>query len=94
MSFLINWLVQAVQWLWTVISNLPLHCLSLLLQGLAAFVGWIPAPAFFANASGWIGSMPPLVSFMLSSLQIGALVTVLVSSFTLRFIIRRIPFLG
>ena len=94
MSFLIDWLVSAAQWLWQVISNFPLHCLSLLLQGLAAFISWIPAPAFFSNAGQWIGDMPPLVSFLLSSLQIGALATILVSAYTLRFIIRRIPFLG
>ena len=94
MEFLIQWLVQAAQWLWQVISNLPLHVLSLLLQGLAAFIAWIPAPSFFSQTSGWIGNMPPLVAFLLSSLQVGSLVTSLVSAYTLRFVIRRIPFLG
>ena len=94
MSFLINWLVTALQWLWGVISWFPLHVLSLLLQGLAAFIAWIPVPAFFANIGGWISSMPPLVSFLLASTQIGGLVTIVVSAYTLRFIIRRIPFLG
>lgn len=94
MSFLIQWLVQAAQWLWAVISAFPLHVLSMLLQGLAAFIGWIPAPAFFSSAGQWIGNMPPLVAFLLSSLQIGSLVTILVSSYVLRFVIRRIPFLG
>lgn len=94
MSFLLNWLVQFAQWLWTVISEFPLHVLSLLLQGLAAFINWIPAPGFFADAGSWIGNIPPLVAFLLSSLQIGSLVTVLVSAYTLRFVIRRIPFLG
>jgi hypothetical protein len=94
MSFLIQYLVQALAWLWNVISSLPLHCLSLLLQGLAAFINWLPAPGFFANAGGWIGNVPPLAAFLLSSLQIGSLVTILVSAYTLRFVIRRIPFLG
>jgi hypothetical protein len=94
MSFLINWLVQFAQWLWSMFTAVPLHVLSLLLQGLAAFIAWIPAPAFFSNAGQWIGNVPPLAAFLLSTTQVGALITILVSAYTLRFIIRRIPFLG
>lgn len=50
--------------------------------------------AVFSNIAGWIGSIPSLAAFLLSALQIGTLVTILVAAYTLRFLIRRIFFLN
>jgi hypothetical protein len=94
MSYLLNWLYQAAAWFVTLIANFFLHVLTLLLQGLEALIAWIPAPSFFQNAAGWIGSIPPLLADFLSALQIGAGITIVVSALTLRFLIRRIPFIG
>lgn len=94
MSFLIQAIGQYIQDIVNFITALPLHLFSLLLQACSAVLNWIPAPAFFSNLSGWIGSIPPLAAYLLGALQIGSLVTILVSAFTLRFIIRRIPFIG
>lgn len=75
-------------------AGLPLHLFTGLMSGLAAVVNWIPAPPFFSNIAGWIGSIPSLAAFLLSALQIGTLVTILVAAYTLRFLIRRIFFLN
>jgi len=94
MSDLIQAIGQWLQQIITLLTGLPLHVFSLLLQGLAAVISWIPAPAFFSDISGWIGNVPPLAAWLLSALQIGSLVTILVTAYTLRFLIRRIPFIG
>lgn len=94
MSFLLHWLASALQWLFNFVVGIPLHVFSLLLSGLAAMFNAIPAPSFFAQASGWIGNMPPLLAFLLSSLHIADGVGILVAAYTLRFLIRRIPFIG
>lgn len=94
MSDLISAIGQYLQDIINFLTNLPLHLFSLLLSGLAALLNGIPAPSFFTDASGWIGSIPTLAAYLLSALQIGSLVTILVSAFALRFLIRRIPFIG
>jgi len=94
MSDLITAIGQWIQSIITFLTGLPLHIFALLLQGLSAIINWIPAPGFYSNISGWIVSIPPLAAFLLSALQIGALVTILVTAYTLRFLIRRIPFIG
>jgi hypothetical protein len=94
MSDLVTYLTNALQALLNYIEGIPLHAFSLLCQGLAAVINWIPAPAFFADVAGWIGNTPPLAAWLLSALQIGSGATILVTAFTLRFLIRRIPFIG
>lgn len=94
MGDLLSWLSSAFQQLVNFFEGLPLHILTALLSGLSALINWIPAPAFFSNLSGWIGSIPPLAAFLLSALQIGSLVTILVTAYTLRFVIRRIFFIN
>lgn len=92
MEFLLQWLENAWTQLVTFLQGLPLHLFTGLMSGLAAVVNWIPAPPF-SNIAGWIG-IPSLAAFLLSALQIGTLVTILVAAYTLRFLIRRIFFLN
>lgn len=94
MSFLIQFLQALFAWLAAFLVDLPLYILSLFLTGLATFINDIPAPGFFSSAAGYISSLPPLVSFLMSSFQIGAGITIIVTAFTIRFLIRRIPFIG
>jgi len=94
MAFLIGFLQTLFAWLATYLLDLPLYILSLLLVGLATFINDIPAPSFFSSAAGWISSLPPLVAYVLGALQISTGVTILVTAYTLRFLIRRIPFIG
>ena len=94
MSDLISAIAQYIQDIVNFLTGLPLHIFSLLLSGLSALINGIPAPAFFSNAAGWIGSIPTLAAYLLAALQISSLVTILVSAYVLRFLIRRIPFIG
>lgn len=94
MSDLISAIGQWVQDFFNFLLGLPLHIFSLLLSGLSYVLNAIPAPSFFTEASGWVGSIPTLAAYLLSALQIGSLVTILVSAYTLRWVIRRIPFIG
>lgn len=81
MEFLLQWLENAWTQLVTFLQGLPLHLFTGLMSGLAAVVNWIPAPPFFSNIAGWIGSIPSLAAFLLSALQIGTLVTILVAAY-------------
>jgi hypothetical protein len=93
-GFLLSWLQAFWQQLVTFLEGLPLHILTAMLSGLSAVINWIPAPSWYANIAGWVGAVPSLAAFLLSALQIGTLVTILLSAYTLRFLLRRIFFLN
>jgi hypothetical protein len=94
MSFLIAFLTQILAWLHTFLVLLPKLIASAVLTALAAVINWIPVPSFITNASGWIGAIPSFPAYLLSSLNFSAGVTILVTAYVLRFLIRRIPFIG
>jgi hypothetical protein len=94
MSFLIAFVGELAAWVAAFLVDLPLYILSLLLTGLAAMVNFIPAPTFVASATGWIGSLPPMVFYIMSSLQISNGLTIVFTAYVLRFLIRRLPFIG
>jgi hypothetical protein len=94
MSFLLTLLQDLFAWLGTFLLDLPLYVLSLLLAGLAALINDIPAPGFFTDAAGWISSVPPLVAYVLQTMQIGTGMVIIVTAYTTRFLIRRIPLIG
>lgn len=94
MSFLIHWIIAFAAWLWDAVSTLALECFKALLEGLATVLQAIPAPGFMADAASYIGSIPPLMAYLASSLQLGAGLTIIVTAYIVRFVIRRIPFIG
>jgi hypothetical protein len=93
-SYVITFLGQLFAWLFSFLVDLPLYVLSLLFAGLATVINDIPAPGFFSDAAGWIGSMPPLAAYLLQTFAIGAGLTMVLSAYTLRFAIRRVFFLN
>jgi hypothetical protein len=94
MLFLIQWLVQAVEWAFDLLLKLPLHLWVLVLGGLQAAVNAIPVPSFFGSAANYVGSMPPLVAYLSSGFEIPYGLGVIISAWLLRFILRRIPLIG
>jgi len=94
MSFLIQWLVEALQWCFNMLLALPLHLWVLLLGGLQAAVNAIPVPSFFASASNYVAAIPPSVAYFAAGFQIPYGLGVVISAWVLRWILRRIPFIG
>jgi hypothetical protein len=94
MSFLIQWLTNALQWLFDLIDKLPLHLWVLLLGGLQSAVNAIPVPSFFSSAPGYIANLPPFVAYLSSAMQIPYGLGVVTTAFFARWVLRRIPFIG
>jgi hypothetical protein len=94
MSFLIQWLVQAVSWAFNVLLALPLHLWVLVLGGLQGAVNAIPVPGFFADASNYVAQIPPLVAYISSGMQIPYGLGVITTAWLFRWILRRIPLIG
>lgn len=63
-----------------------------LLSGLAAVFEAIPAPSFLLNVSSY--SLPDSVLYFTTLFQMPAGVAIMVSAYSARFILRRIPGIG
>lgn len=73
---------------------IPLKLMQGLLEGLAAVLNAIPVPEFFSNAGSYLSALPSGLVYFAQSFQLGYGITVIVSAYVLRFLIRRIPFIG
>ena len=89
MAFLLQWLEQFGTWLYNFLRELPLLLLNDILSGFLTMLSAIPAPAFFADIASYVGGLPPLAAFLITSLQIPAGITIACSAFLIRFLLRR-----
>ena len=94
MDFLIKYLKEILDWLLGFIGWSVVEVVKLLLAGLAAIINAIPVPDWVAHAGDAISNFPPGAAYFLGSLHIATGCTILVSAYTIRFLIRRIPFIG
>lgn len=94
MQYLIDFLEEILVWLKDLLLWLPRKLTELVLDGLAFVIEAIPVPQFLQNASGYLAGIPPEVVFFLDGFMFAEGVTIIVSAFVLRFVIRRIPIVG
>jgi len=82
-------------WLDSLILSLQQLAITIwdaILSGLASLIELIPAPDFLTN-TGTI-AIPESIAWAASAFQLDYGLTVIVSAYTLRFILRRIPGIG
>lgn len=80
-----------LSWLADEIKSLGLWFLEKILGGVASVLELIPAPAFLSFHSM---SVPPFVSWFLEPFQIATGISMIVSAYVARFVLRRIPGIG
>lgn len=94
MDFLIKYLKQILDWLLSFIDWVGIEVTKIFMAGLAAILNAIPVPDWMASAGSAISNFPPGAAYFLATMHIGAGATIMVSAFTIRFIIRRLPIIG
>lgn len=94
MAALIQFIQSIITWFQTFIEGLPLYLLGPFLDGINAFLQWIPVPSFFTDAAGYISAIPSSTAYFLQGFNIAPGFTMIVSAYIIRFLIRRIPFFG
>lgn len=94
LDWLMSWINDLVDWFVKWAEWLPKKLYSVVMEALASFINAIPVPAFFTDASGAFSSIPSSVLWFASSLELGYGVTVVLSAYALRLVLRRIPFIG
>lgn len=94
MTYLIQYIQQILSWLLTFVDWILTEIFSVLCAAALAVIDAIPVPSFFASASGFLGALPPSVVYFSQGLDLRTGFTVLFSAVGIRFLIRRLPFVG
>ena len=82
-----HWLLQVLLWL-------PKRLWADILAGLAAIITAIPVPSWISSIPGWLNGMPSGIWWWIGWLHFGSGLGIVISAYVLRFLIRRIPFVG
>lgn len=94
MQSLIDFISQILQWLLEFVDWCIVECLKVIGTACVAVVAAIPVPSFFTNASTSLSSLPSGVLYFAQSIDLSTGIATLISAVILRFLIRRIPFIG
>lgn len=82
------------QWLEETLLWIPRKLWAELLDALASFVEAIPPPDFLVDASAAFSGISGNIAFFASKLAVAEGLAMVLSAYVLRFILRRIPFIG
>jgi len=94
MSSLIQYIQQILQWLVDFLLWIPHKTYALIMDGLAAVVEAIPVPGWASNIPNYLAGLDGGVAWFAGTLQLGTGITIVFGAYVLRFLIRRIPFIG
>lgn len=94
MSYLIEYIARILSWLLGLVTWALLQILKLLYEGLSVVINAIPVPSWLSGAGSVFASIPSGVAFFTASLHIVDGIAIVLSAYGLRFLIRRIPFIG
>lgn len=89
-----KWMNDAFDAFIDFLLNLPEWIFSKLAAGIVSFFEAIPAPDFFTTAAQAFSSVPSSVIYFAEAFQIGTGISMVLGAYLLRFILRRLPFIG
>lgn len=93
-----SWLADRIQefltWIFDLVLWLPKKLFSLFMDALASFFEAIPVPAFITNAGNFFQGIPDSFLYFVNMFAVGEGIAMVIAAYILRFLIRRIPFIG
>lgn len=81
-------------WLLKVLLYVPKKLLQLVLEALSAIINAIPVPDWLAHGSVAMAGIPGGVTWFLDLMAAQYGLGIIISAYVIRFIIRRLPFVG
>lgn len=94
MDFLIKYIAQILTWLLSFVDWCATEIAKVVLAALAAIITAIPVPSWMSGASGAVASIPDGVAYLIGTMHLADGCTIMISAYTLRFLIRRLPIVG
>lgn len=92
--FLTHVIQPVLQWLQDMVTWSLLKVFKLVTVGLLTVFNAIPVPSFISSASGYASNISPSVAWIMGSFQVSFGFGVVLSAYLIRFLIRRLPFIG
>ncbi|MFT0211207.1 hypothetical protein VQ643_01145 [Pseudomonas sp. F1_0610] len=89
-----DWLNEAYESIINFFKELPEWIFSEFADGVVEFFNAIPVPDFFKDAGSAFSNISGDIAYFAEPFAIGFGVTVILAAYLLRFILRRIPFIG
>ena len=80
--------------LYDVLMYVPLKLWSFMLDALASALESIPVPSFMNDLQGYANGIPADVIYYVKPFDLGTGIAIIGSAYLIRFLIRRIPFVG
>jgi hypothetical protein len=77
-----------------VLLYIPRKVFGWLMDGLSALINSVPVPQFMTDLAGNASAIPPEVMFFVEPFGIDTGAAIIVTAYTLRFLIRRLPVVG
>jgi hypothetical protein len=94
MTYLIQYIQAILAWLLSFVDWVLTETFHVLCAAALAVINAIPVPSFFTSAGSFLGALPPGVVYFAQSADLGFGFTVIFSAIGIRFLIRRLPFVG
>lgn len=94
LDWLKSWINELTEWFFDFLQWLPKKIYAEVMDGLASFIEWIPVPNFINEASSAFSGIPSQVMYFADIFELNFGITVVLAALSLRFLIRRIPFIG
>lgn len=81
-------------WFFDELEAFFLYLLDMVLSGFVTLIEIIPAPDFLVNAQSVGGSIAPSAQYFMTLFLLPTGLTMIVTAYTIRFLIRRTPIVG
>jgi hypothetical protein len=94
MTYLIQYIQAILTWLLSFVDWILTETFYVICAAVLAVINAIPVPSFFSGAASFMGSLPAGVVYFSQGADLHFGFTVLFSAVGLRFLIRRLPFVG
>ncbi|WP_339083291.1 hypothetical protein [Pseudomonas sp. TMP9] len=94
MAWLSETFTEILTWLKDLLLWIPRKVYEEVLDGMASFFESLPVPDFIIQASSALSGISGNVLFFAQKFAVGEGIILILSAYILRFILRRIPFIG
>jgi hypothetical protein len=94
MSAIMQYLQQILAWLLTFVDWIFGEVFQLICNAAIAVIGALPLPGWVSGASTMVAGLPAGVLYFAQAFDLHTGITIIFSAWGLRFLIRRIPFIG
>lgn len=87
-------LTLVLEWVLDLLDWIPKTIFAEIMDALASALEAIPAPSFVTNAGSYFSALPPSIVYFLDFFAVAEGLSMIIAALIIRFVLRRIPFIG